>query len=258
MKRVLITGERGYIARKLQKRLSAWGVDAECVSVRGGLPSNLCDYDTIVHCAALVHTRRLSKAEFYRVNTELTHRLALAFKRKGGGQFVFLSTMAVYGKEGSLRRREVIGKNTPTRPSGSYGKSKLLAEQAIRALEDGKFRVAILRPPVVYGKGCPGNFKTLRRIARVAPVFPCINNERSMLHIDRLCCIIYTIVNENQRGTFHPQDKNYHCTSKIVRKLALAQGRSIRLSKPLGMLLSLLDVAATRKAFGSLTYDKNL
>ena len=258
MKRVLITGETGYIARKLQKRLSAGGFDAECVSVRDGLPPNLSDYDTVVHCAALVHTRRGSKAEFFRVNTELTHRLALAFKRSGGGQFVFMSTMAVYGREGSLRRREVIGKGTPTRPLDSYGKSKLLAEQAIRVLEDETFRVAILRPPVVYGRGCPGNFQTLRRIARFAPVFPDIDNERSMLHIDRLCCIIYTIVDKGRRGTFHPQDKLYHCTSKIVRKLALAHGRRVHLSRILGRLVGLLDVAATRKAFGNLTYDNNL
>ncbi|MCL2852890.1 MAG: NAD-dependent epimerase/dehydratase family protein [Defluviitaleaceae bacterium] len=257
MKNILITGETGYIARKLRRRLVEEGLDAECVSIRDKLPANLCEYDTVVHCAAMVHTRRGGEAEFYRVNTDLTRRLALAFKRSGGGQFIFMSTMAVYGKTGSLGRREVIDENTPARPSGGYGRSKLLAEQALLVLEDDSFRVAILRPPIVYGKGCPGNFRTLERVARIAPIFPYVYNERSMLHIDRLCCIIYTIINENRRGVFHPQDSRYHCTSKIVRKLALERGRRLMLSRTLGKLVSLIDVGATRKAFGSLVYGRD-
>ena len=254
MKKVLITGETGYIAGKLRGRLTAWGLDAECVSVRGELPQNLADYDTVVHCAAIVHTRRGSEAEFNKVNTELTRRLALAFKKRGGGQFIFLSTMAVYGKMGSLRKIEVIGEDTPLLPSGYYGKSKLMAEKALRELENDAFRVAILRPPVVYGKDCPGNFKTLELIARFSPIFPYVYNERSMLHVDKLCYIIYKVINEDRRGTFHPHDKRRYCTSEIVKKMAKARGRRMILSGALGSIVVMFDAAVTRKAFGSLVY----
>jgi len=258
MRKVLITGETGYISCRLRDRLNAEGFEAECLSLRGGLPADLSGYDAVVHCAAIVHRRGCTSAEYYRVNTELTRRLALAYRRAGGGLFVFISTMAVFGTDGSLRRREVIGKASPTRARGGYGKSKLLAERALRELEDDILRVAVVRPPLVYGKGCPGNFNMLRWFSRYSPVFPYVNNKRSMLHIDRLCGIICAIVNEGWRGTFHPQDSRYYCTSEVVHRLAGLQGRNISMSRRLGRLVCLVDISLIRKAFGSLIYERDL
>ncbi|MCL2674411.1 MAG: NAD-dependent epimerase/dehydratase family protein [Defluviitaleaceae bacterium] len=256
MKKIMITGEAGYIAQKLQRRLLADGYDAECVSVRGEVLSDLTGYDVIVHCAALVHAKRRDKQEYYKINSELTRRLALEFKRSGGGQFVFLSTMAVFGKDGSLRKREVIGADTPLRPINDYGKSKLAAEEALRQMEDESLSVAILRPPIVYGENCPGNYRMLELAARFAPVFPLVHNQRSMLHVDRLCGIISSIIREDKRGTFHPQDAHYHCTSKIVKRIAASNGRNIALSRMLGKFVCLVNISLIRKVFGNLVYSK--
>jgi len=257
MKKIMITGETGYIAQKLRKRFVAEGYDAECVSVRGEKLPDLAGYDVIVHCAALVHSNKHSKHEYYKVNSELTRRLALEFKRSGGGQFIFLSTMAVFGKEGCLRGCEVIDADTPISPTSYYGKSKQLAEEALLRMADESLKVAILRPPIVYGEGCPGNYRMLELAARVAPVFPLVYNQRSMLHVDRLCGIIHSIIEEDKSGTFHPQDVRYHCTSKIVKRLAKNKGKNIVFSRMLGKLVSLIDIPLTRKVFGNLVYDKN-
>jgi len=258
MKRVLITGETGYIARNLLAFLQTEGFSAECVSLRHGLPYNLADYDTVVHCAAVVHRQFASKREYYRVNTELTYKLATAFKRAGGQHFIFLSTMAVYGRDGNLHGREVIGADTETRPRGHYARSKLLAEMALRRLHGRGFTVAILRPPMVYGRHCPGNFAALRQIAAFAPVFPLVRNKRSMLHIGKLCGIIRETALEELGGTFHPRDSRPRRTSDIVAGLAQSQGRGLYLSGRLGRLVCMLDAAPVRKAFGSLTYDEEL
>lgn len=258
MKKIMITGENGYIARRLCRELTAEGYDAECISVRSEELPDMSEYDVVVHCAALVHAKRRDKHDYYNINTELTRRLAREFKRAGGGQFIFLSTMAVFGKDGSLRTNDVIDADTTVRPTNPYGKSKLMAEEILRKMEDETFRAAILRPPLVYGDGCPGNFKTLEFAARILPVFPLVRNQRSMLHVDRLCGIISSVIRDDKRGTFHPQDAHYHCTSKTVRQLAANRGRKILLSRFLGRLACLIDIPLTRKVFGNLVYSKNL
>ena len=257
MKKIMITGETGYIAQRLQRRLVADGYDAECISVRSEKLPDLTGYDVIIHCAALVHAKQSDKQEYYKINSELTRRLALEFKLSGGGQFIFLSTMAVFGKDGSLRKHEVIGADTQLHPTSDYGKSKLVAEQALRQMEDENLSVAILRPPIVYGENCPGNYRLLELAARVAPVFPLVYNQRSMLHVDRLCGIISSIIREDKRGTYHPQDPQYHCTSKVVKRIAASNGRNIVLSRMLGKLVCLVNIALIRKVFGNLVYSKN-
>lgn len=258
--RVLITGETGYIARQLRLRLVCDGISVHNISLRHSLPppEELEAYSTIIHCAALVHEKRRAKKEYYKINTELTRRLAINFKKSGGGLFVFLSTMAVYGQEGLLGSPRVIDKKTPKAPKGYYGHSKLLAEQALLKLESEHMRVAILRPPIVYGPDCPGNYAKLFRLARTLPVFPMVRNQRSMLHIDNLCSYVSNLVHNKNSGIFHPQDTDYHCTSELVRQLARDGGRRVYLSPALGSLVVMLGTPQVQKAFGSLVYSKDL
>lgn len=259
-KRVLITGETGYIARNLRLKLLSEGFSADNLSIRAQLPApeELEAYGVVVHCAALVHEKRRAKKDYYKINTELTRRLALGFKRSGGGLFIFLSTMAVYGLEGSLEQKVVIDASTPLRPSGYYGKSKLLAEQALRKMESPAMGVAIIRPPIVYGSDCPGNYARLVRAARVFPVFPYVRNERSMIHIETLCGYIMEVIKNKKRGIFHPQDAEHQCTSLLVRRLAQEEGRDIALSPALGAITTLINSPKTRKAFGNLVYSHRL
>ncbi len=64
------------------------------------------DYDVLIHTAALVHNNspqaRLS--DYMQVNMLLTKQLAQKAKAEDVKQFIFMSTMAVYGKEGQVGR----------------------------------------------------------------------------------------------------------------------------------------------------------
>lgn len=259
-KRVLITGETGYIARQLRLYLVCEGYSAQNISIRKRLPEpdELEPYGVVVHCAALVHERRRAKKDYYKINTELTRRLAINFKRGGGGQFVFLSTMAVYGAEASLGGRTIIDEATPKNPKGYYGRSKLIAEQSLLKMEDEAMRISIIRPPIVYGADCPGNYAHLVKASKILKIFPYIRNERSMIHIDSLCKYIAQVIRDELSGVFHPQDQKYHCTSDIVKSLAKENGNNMYLSKTLGGLVKALDIPQTRKIFGSLIYSKTL
>ncbi|MBO1915018.1 NAD-dependent epimerase/dehydratase family protein, partial [Microvirga sp. 3-52] len=87
----------------------------------------------------------------------------------------------------NITNNGIIDMYTTPAPSNFYGDSKLQAENQIKSLNEDSFKVVILRPPMIYGKGSKGNYPKLAKAARKLPVFPNIDNQRSMLHIDNLC-----------------------------------------------------------------------
>lgn len=256
-KRVLITGKRGYLARHLQQYLlekhPQWTV--ETVSVRKQLPQDLMSYDTVVHAAALVHQSRkhVPLQHYLDVNTELTTRLAEECQNKWIRHFVFISTMAVYSS-----KETVITDSTVENPDTSYGKSKWEAEKNLMALEDYEDRpmpIAIVRPPMVYGRGCPGNYAKLKVLSQFTPIFPYIENKRSMISIAGLCQALDSIICTEADGIFHPQDSEYGCTSRMVEAMRRQEGRSTYLCPFLGKIVSAVPLPVFKKMFGDFVYD---
>ena len=138
--------------------------------------------------------------------------------------------------------------------------SKLQAEIGLHKLEDESFKVVILRPPMIYGRGCKGNYPLLSLLARRLPFFPYVDNERSMLYIENLMEFVRLMIDNEERGTFFPQNAEYSNTSKLVRMIAEAHGKKLSLwhgftglLKFMGYLTPLVD-----KAFGNLSYDMSM
>lgn len=214
------------------------------------------NYNIIIHTAALVHNSKkdIALSEYDKVNYLLTLALAEKAKKEGVRHFIFLSTMNVYGLNTGR-----ITASTPLNPNTSYGQSKAKAEDALKALSSEEFVVTIIRPPMVYGPNCKGNFKTLYKIANKVPIFPKVNNKRSAIFIDNLNEFIKIVIDERIEGTLFPQNKEYLNTSKAVSLLAKTSSKKVYLSKLAGFGVNLLMFSPTvQKAFGSLTYDPNL
>jgi len=146
-------------------------------------------------------------------------------------QFIFMSSIIVYGEASSSKR--VIDRSTLPTPSNFYGLSKLQAEEGLRSLESESFKVVVLRPPMIYGKGSKGNYARRAAVARVLPVFPGFDNERSMLHIDNLCELLRALVDNEETGLFFPQNAEYVRTSEMVRLIAEVQRSNIWMTKAL-------------------------
>jgi nucleoside-diphosphate-sugar epimerase len=259
--KILITSKNGYIATNLYNWLIKIHpyFQIEKKSIRNGLIPSLKKYDVVIHTAGLVHKNELMTplSTYLKVNRDLTIELANNCKENGVKHFIFLSSMSVYGVPANLDKKVIITKDTPLNPSTSYGKSKLLAETGLLALESPYFKVAILRPPMVYGLGAPGNYKYLSAIAKTTPIFPLIENERSILNISNLCQIINLIITFKSTGLFFPQDLDYMNTSNLVRSLS-EKGKFLYMSQILGTGVKILDISIIRKIFGNLVYDKSL
>ncbi|AZU64490.1 NAD-dependent epimerase/dehydratase family protein [Neobacillus mesonae] len=261
MKRVLITAKRSYVGNAF----AAWNADnyqMEFITCRNDewKEMDFSHYDAILHVAGIAHvsTDPNMESEYYRVNRDLTIDLATKAKKDGVRQFIFLSSIIVYGESSSGER--IIKKDTIPEPSNFYGNSKLQAEEGINPLASDNFKIAILRPPMIYGKGSRGNYPKLAKAAQKLPVFPDIDNQRSMLHIDNLCEFIRLMIENEESGLFFPQNNEYVKTSEMVRLIANTHGKKIKLTKVFNPLLKLLGlkVGIVNKVFGNLVYDQSL
>jgi nucleoside-diphosphate-sugar epimerase len=209
-------------------------------------------YDVVYHVAGIAHIKETKKNKdlYYKVNRDLAFETARKAKRDGVGQFIFLSSMSVYGIKNG-----VIDKATPLNPNTAYGKSKLEAEELIKELEDESFIITILRPPMVYGKGCRGNYPRLVGLALKTPIFPKVDNKRSMIYIDNLSEFVKQLIDNRSGGLFFPQNAEYVNTSEMVRLIAEAHGKRIIMTKFFNPLLWLLNVSTFNKVFGDLVYE---
>jgi UDP-glucose 4-epimerase len=253
--KVVITGKNGYIATSLKAKLEQKGYAVATASFRDGAESvNLSGVDILVHCAAIVHKRERDYANLYdSVNHIEAVRLAERAKASGVKHFVFISTMSVYG----VKCGEINGL-TPCMPTTLYGKSKLAAEGDIRLLEDTDFRVTVVRPPMIYGLDCPGNFGLLKRLAELTPIFPKVNNKRSMIYIDNLTAELYRIIKDGIYGIITPMDKEYVNTTDMVAKIAAVGNRKIFFSSLLGKVVSAIPLRLFKKVFGDLYYADDI
>lgn len=259
MKKILVTGTNSYIGTSFEKWVSQhpekYSVDK--ISLRDDLWKEVSfkDYDVVFHTAAIVHVKENDESEYFRVNKELTIDIAQKAKREGVEQFIFLSTMGVYGTETGY-----ITKDTLPTPKTPYAKSKYEAEIALSEIHFSDFNIAILRPPIVYGKGCPGNYRRLAKMALKLPFFPYIENERSMIYIDNLSEFIKIIIDNNSSGVFSPQNKEYVNTAELVRFVAESHNKRINTLKGFNWAIRTgLKLSGTlRKVFGSFVYDKKM
>ena len=266
MKKILITGANSYIGVSVEQYLSQWPNDylVDTVDMVDGSwrEKNFHGYDAVLHVAGLVHQPKTKndpeQAERYdRINHLLAVETARKAKGEGVHQFLFMSSASVYGLSAPVGKVVMITEDTPLNPTDNYGISKKRAEEDLALLRDENFRLAVLRPPMIYGKGCKGNYQTMAKLAKKLPVFPWVDNQRSMLYMENLAECIRLLIDDGADGIFCPQNKEYVNTSDMVSLIAHANGRGILMIHGFAWALKLLRpvTGIVDKAFGSLCYD---
>ena len=159
--------------------------------------------------------------------------------------------MSVYGLVTGF-----ICKDTPLKPVNSYGKSKAEADIRIEKMVDENFKFVCLRPPMVYGKGCKGNYQTLRKAALKFPFFPDFYNKRSMIYIENLCEFIKQCIDMEKNGLFFPQNDEYVNTSNMVHYIAKYNNKKLVLTKIFNVFIKMFNINIVKKVFGNLIYEK--
>ena len=266
MMRILITGRNSYIGSSVKawllKHEQHYIVDEICVKTHVWRRADFSIYDAVFHVAGLAHSdtgevTKDMKDTYFLVNTDLAIEVAKKAKLEGVRQFIFMSSMIVYGSSAPFEIPKRITKEIIPKPTNTYGNSKWQAELRLADLKSDSFKIVILRPPMVYGKGSKGNYPRLAEFAKKLPLFPRVENERSMIHIDNLCEFIRLMIENCENGLFFPQNKEYVKTSDLVREIAIVHGKKIHLTKFFTLFLRLFAKRSplVNKVFGNLTYD---
>jgi nucleoside-diphosphate-sugar epimerase len=209
--KVHVTGASGFVGRNLRPALISAGHE----------PVALEKAQVVVHLAAVAH-RKASQEELQRVNVDLavdTARKAAA----AGARFVFLSSVKVHG-EFALTPLRV---DSPIAPQDRYAESKARAEDALRAIAG--LRLAVLRPPLVYGPGVKANFLALMKAVAGRWPLPLasIDNRRSLVFVGNLAAAILACLDKG--GTYLVSDGDAVSTPQLCREIGTALGRPARL-----------------------------
>ena len=265
--RILITGANSYIGTSVERYLGGWTGSYEVETLDTKNPSwrnfDFSGFDVVFDVTGIAHSdieniTDEDRHRYYAINTDLTLEIARKAKASGVRQFIFMSSMIVFGGV------EHIDENTEPCPANFYGDSKWQAEKGLAELASDDFIVSVLRPPMIYGRGSKGNYPKLAKIALSLPAFPIIYNKRSMLHIDNLCEFVRLIIDDRAPGTFCPQNSEYVNTSDMVRQIAAIRGHRILMLPQSSLWIDMLKKVPGKtgslatKAFGDSTYSLSM
>lgn len=275
-KKVLITGAGSYIGEAFfsyaSKHYPVLKIDAVDMLDGSWRDKDFSSYDIIYHVAGIAHADVGSvsdetKEKYYAVNTDLAIDVCRKAKAEGVKKFIFMSSIIVYGDSAPFGVEKVVDEHIIPHPANFYGDSKLQADVAVRDLADNKFKVVVLRPPMIYGKGSKGNYPTLAKLAKKLPFFPGVDSERSMLYIDNLCeflCQIMLVEFTTPAVVLIPQNAEWTKIGEMVREIGEVCGKRIRIVgilKPavwLGSKVPGKIGGLVNKAFGNSCYKQSV
>lgn len=291
MQTILVTGANGFIGRALCQNLVASGYRVRA-TLRSYQPPTvipesveqfqigdfgpnidweapLRGVDTVIHLlseqasGSLSHWSELDR--FRVVNVEGTQSLAQATLKYGVRRFIFMSTIKVLGEQTDSPMG--FTEDSVPHPEDAYAHSKWEAEQVLQRLSASEgLALTVLRPPLVYGPFCKGNFVALlRAVDRGWPLpLASIKNHRSLIYVGNLTSAVQKCLATPQSSgnTYLVSDAADVSTPELISEIAAALGKRPRLFPfPPGLLnlgagfMGRKEVA--RRLTGSLRVDSS-
>lgn len=286
--RFLVTGATGFVGRALSLELVRRECDIYCAvrsrSKAVGLPGQvvevgeidretnwdraLVDVSTVIHLGARVHVMREtaedSLAAFREVNVEGTKKLARVAADKGVRRLVYVSSIGI---NGSKTEDKPFTEANTVAPYNPYTISKYEAERSLLEISDRTgIEFVILRPPLVYGPGNPGNFLRLLKLVQFGFPLPLgsVKNHRSMIYLGNLVdALIVCAQHSGAAGkTYLVSDGRDVSTPQLIRDLARLMNKPAKLWPTPPALLRLVGriagkAAEVERLIGSLVIDSS-
>lgn len=271
----LVTGASGFVGSHLVKEMRRRGLPVRGVT-RGTVPglvtvasygreadwsSCLGGVDAVVHLAARVHVMQETApdplAKFREANVSGTINLARQAANAGVRRFVFVSSIKVNGEYTELGK-PFTADDQPN-PQDPYGLSKAEAETALLGLgKETGMEITIIRPPLVYGAGVRGNFRSLAKWAErgMPSLFPAVKNKRSLVHVANLSDLLITVLDHPNAANevFLVSDGQDLSTNELFHTLAARTGRRPRdIYVPSALLRIMGKISGRKEAFDRLT-----
>lgn len=248
--RILVTGASGYLGRACAGAFagagwtvraasrSGWASNALLEHVVTGDLSSQTDWasaldgvDVVLHLAGVAHQPQADERTYRRVNVDATVQLARTAARAGVLRFIFLSSIAVYGRHAGAKH---VDEATQPVPEDAYGRSKIDAEHAIASAAAGSSMTwTVIRPPLVYGPAAPGNFGRLVALVRRGIPLPLLTARapRSYIGLDNLISSLLCAATHPAAANriFVVSDDEDVGTADLVRLISAGIGRPARL-----------------------------
>jgi len=284
MTKIILTGASGFVGSRLLSQLEQCS-ERQVIGLCRRLPQGqsnsrlhavgdlhqadpsayLQEVDVLIHAAARAHIMNDEVAdplaEYRRVNVEGTLNLARQAAAAGVKRFVFISSIGV---NGNINTRPFRVDDLPN-PAEPYAQSKWEAEQGLMQLAaETNMEIVVIRPPLVYGPGAPGNFGSLVRWIEKGIPLPlgAVHNKRSLIGIDNLVDLIIRCIDHPAAANqvFLAGDGEDLSTTELLRGVGNALGKPARLIPvPAGMLqfgaILLGKKAMAQRLLGSLQVD---
>jgi nucleoside-diphosphate-sugar epimerase len=221
MTKILITGSQSFVGTNFRIHSKYKEIDEVALFNYEPGKINFRVYDVILHLVAIVHQKAtIPENEYFRVNRDLTLQVALEAKQAGVKQFIFLSTVKVYGA--FRKNSEPWNESSDCFPEDAYGRSKYEAEKELRALNDDLFTVSIIRTPLVYGEGVRANMASLVKLVKKSFILPFkdIHNKRNYTSAENLVAFIDRIIEKKMSGVFIAMDRQAISTTELVNMIS--------------------------------------
>jgi nucleoside-diphosphate-sugar epimerase len=261
-KKILITGSTGFVGTNFIKMSYDYDIVEIDLLLQKVDEVDFSGVDSVLHLAALVHQMGGAPEEqYFKINCDLAFETAKHAKSSGVKQFVLMSTAKVFGE--STSDDNSWNENSDCNPKDAYGRSKLAAEKLIRNLQDEKFKVAIVRSPLVYGPGVKANMFNLIKLADKLPILPFggIKNKRSMVYVGNLVALLQRVILTDASGIFIAGNNSDVSTTELVQQICRSLSKKRLLFTVPGFFMKaagLIKPESVNRLTGSLVLDNKL